>query len=258
MPGQPSAQSWLRRKLSEVTLAECVMILLTFAIATSTITYTIYARRQWQELKSSGSDAHDLAVAAGKQAEAAKAQAESTDQIATRALAQAKATNNLAREASRSADIAQRTFNAANRPYVGVNGASADHFMKNEVGEFVPAPRPSAKTEGLVYAIEIKNFGPVPATNFVDSQRVFFNGVEHPTTINPPHRPSTIFPGQLVYFRGSISNPEYAEIMSGKIVVMIEIRVEYDGPSGHYKHCDRRQYNPGANGFLGLGVCPAE
>lgn len=107
----------------------------TVVIAVSTIFYTVYARRQWKEIHDSSSDTHDLAVAAGKQADAAKIQSEQakaqtekmteslskTDALITKATEQAAATNKLALETRRQADIAAKSFEAGERPWIGLD-----------------------------------------------------------------------------------------------------------------------------------------
>jgi hypothetical protein len=114
LPPPPSSFSqfwiWIKSKAGEASLADWAMVLFTLIIAASTITYTVYAKRQWNamsdqlaEMKSSGTDTKNLAIAAGKQADAAGKQtdkmAESlrkTDDLISQATEQAKATNRLA------------------------------------------------------------------------------------------------------------------------------------------------------------------
>jgi hypothetical protein len=114
-----------------------------------TVATALFIGFQWHEMHTSGFDTHELAVAAGKQADAAKAQAdqltnlvaqgtvqaaaakasaEATKDIAQRALAQAVATNELAKESKRQADTARdalkssiESFNEDRRPWVPYN-----------------------------------------------------------------------------------------------------------------------------------------
>lgn len=97
-----------------------------------------------KEIQKGGTDTHTLAVQA-------KNQAEATRKIAENALAQARATNNLAREAKRSADIAQGTREAEDRPWLGY-----DHMnfpSKIHVGSTIK--------NSLVY----RNWGKAPAVH---------------------------------------------------------------------------------------------
>lgn len=124
-----------------VTAIATVMIFLTTAV------YTYYARKQWQEMKSSGSDTNAIALAAKAQSQQAEAQTKKmgesvakTDELIRQATAQATATNNLAAQAKRSADAANRSldevrsnFSREQRPWVFVNNC----VLSSEPGENV-------------------------------------------------------------------------------------------------------------------------
>jgi hypothetical protein len=68
------------------------------------------AAQTLKEIRASSTDTHELAVQA-------KNQADRTKDIANRALIQASATNKLV-------ELSQKTFEAAERPYIGVNESS--------------------------------------------------------------------------------------------------------------------------------------
>jgi hypothetical protein len=82
------------------------------------------------------SDTHTLAVAAGKQADAAKVQSEQTeaqvekmteslsktDALITQATTQAKATNDLVEQAKHQTDLLKTQLEISNRPWVGIEG----------------------------------------------------------------------------------------------------------------------------------------
>jgi len=111
------------------------------AIVILTVGIVFLATMQWWEMHSGGVDTHDLAVAAGKQADAAKALAEQakaqtdkmreslgkTDDLIRQAAAQATATNELAGTAGKQAELTAQSV-ADNktssyrefRPYVHV------------------------------------------------------------------------------------------------------------------------------------------
>lgn len=194
-----------------------------------------------EEMKKSGNDTHELAVQA-------KNQAERTKDVADRALAQATATNKLAK-------TAHAIFLATDRPYIGVNASSMIFHALDEGGNYVPFARPSTKTVALRYVVEIKNFGPVPGTNYKDIQDVLLNGVEE-DGVSLGARPATLWPGQVVYFSGDFGGDQYKGIMNGTIMLKIVVHIEYDGPGEHYKQCDTRVYNPLTNAFIALGACP--
>jgi hypothetical protein len=52
---------------------------------------------------------------------------------------------------------------------------------------------------------------------------------------------------------GVIGSHDYPAITSGEKTLAIEVTVEYDGPSGHYKESNKQQYSPDVNAFLNLG-----
>lgn len=70
------AYDWLRPKLlpirSLLSGSSFWTAVATVVIAVSTIFYTIYAKKQWQEIKSGSNDTHELAVQAKNQADRMK------------------------------------------------------------------------------------------------------------------------------------------------------------------------------------------
>ena len=130
------------------------------------------------------------------------------------------------------------------------------HFVPTGAGEHIPSTNGhTQQTDSATYDISIKNFGPVPATNYQASQKVFLSGTEQ--HMSPAlGQKATLFPTQIVHFRGAFNDIAYKLLMAGKIILDIDVTVEYDGPSGHYTQCDRRRYQSNANAFEGLGECP--
>ncbi len=63
---------WTKRKSSEASLTDWAMAFFTFVLAATTIVFTVYAKRQWQEMKSGGDDTKKLAENAGKQVDQLK------------------------------------------------------------------------------------------------------------------------------------------------------------------------------------------
>ena len=101
------------------------------------------AEQTLREVRSGGTDTHELAVQA-------KNQADRTKDVADRTLDQANATNALARETKRQADIARDALNLEGRPWVGISGN--DSFRLQLV-----------KGEPLKVVLIPKNFGTAPA-----------------------------------------------------------------------------------------------
>jgi hypothetical protein len=191
-----------------VTAIATVMIFITTAV------YTYYARRQWQEMKASGGDTHDLAVSAGKQADFAKtqsqqaiAQTEKMTDLVEKATAQAKATNDLAGQAKRSADIADQALKSSvesgwqdRRPWVGLQGyqcnscsETADYFT---VGSLMGVMANTGRTPAVrmvVYTtaeIGVPKDDPVPDWDSMerDSERRF----EEMMKRMPPNAPPDV------------------------------------------------------------------
>src|ERR1700685_11186 len=202
-----------------------------------------------------GIDTHDLAVAAGKQADAAKsladqakAQTDKMGELIQKTSDQADATNKLAREAKRSADIARNTFNAVNRPYVGIEGIHPTYgFEPNQAGPAAPETARSMK-----YWVTIKNFGPLPGTKFKASWKVFRNNQELPQS-SYPELPNTINPTQTVQLGGEIGGADYAGVLNRTVVLAIEVTIQYSSLTGSYKECTSHRYEPSLPAFLNLG-----
>lgn len=135
---------------------------LTGVIAFATVLYTIVAERQLHEIYTGSKDTHYLAIAGGKQADAARIQSEQakaqtekmtesiakTDDLIQRATEQARATNKLAQQAKRQADTAISSFDASERPYIGIERIS---YVEDQLNKIV-----------TIVAI-LKNFGANPA-----------------------------------------------------------------------------------------------
>jgi hypothetical protein len=201
---------WVKTKASEAHLADWSLVLFTFIIAASTITYTVYAKRQWKamsdqlvEMKKSGVDTGNLAIAAGKQADAAKAQSEQaraqtekmgaalakTDKLIEQATAQARAANALADNAGKQAGVMQRQLaemQASRSPWLGIE----DNSIALSQPDFRWLPGANAHPSiftGVSYTI--KNFGTSPAFHEADMMMVI--ELEPNATIPPTQRIDT-------------------------------------------------------------------
>jgi hypothetical protein len=154
--------------------------------------------------------------------------------------------------------LAQKTFDAAQRPYIGINTVESSYHSRSDSGEDVVADRPSKKTDGMAYQIDIKNFGPVPGTNFRTSPKAWFGGREVANSGTIPSSPPTMFPGQYISLKGQVANDDYKALMSKTKILIFQVRLGYDGPSAHYGYCEKWQYDPSMAGFFELGGCPEE
>ena len=149
--------------------------------------------------------------------------------------------------------IARDTFNAANRPYVGINGMAVVYTPSVVTNSEQVNEMPNNETVALSFRVEIKNFGPVPAMEETDDWKVFIDGIEQPKT-KVADSPRTVFPGQLLYLSGTIGGGDFQAIQSGGKKLVIDVWEDYTGAAGHYKSCEREQYAPNYRAFFNLGA----
>jgi hypothetical protein len=184
------------------------------------------AKSTLDEIKKGATDTHDLA-------EAAKRQADQT-------LAQATATNRLATESAKQVIIAQHTFDAIYRPYVGAWGENA---IKND------------KAKTLTISFDVKNFGLVPATEFIISSGAKIDGVVQRPDKPSVQAPGTLFPSDyrttgIVEIKNSREGELFDEITTGRKTIEIEIIASYMGPGQkHYTYCTVQRYLSQLNSF---------
>jgi hypothetical protein len=158
--------SGFERSTLRWTMASFIVILAT----------ALFIALQWHEMHAGGQDTHDLAVAAGKQADAGGKQADRMKDFADRMKDQADRTKELAEQAKvqaaaaqKSADIAHDALTRSARPWVGV-----DSVRLTEPIGFIQAGDPKDPTYFVSGSIEItiKNYGSSPALsvkNFIEA-----------------------------------------------------------------------------------------
>src|SRR5260370_20825473 len=100
---------------------DIAIVILTAGIVLAAVVQTVIFNKQWKEMHDSGTDTHDLAVAAKAQADAAKAQADRTKDLADRALVQTRVIRALVDQADRANDIALGAMEANERAWVSVD-----------------------------------------------------------------------------------------------------------------------------------------
>lgn len=91
----------IRKSARQASVTDWLMVIFTFLIFVTTAIYTHYAKKQWAEMHTSGTDTHTLALAAKAQAEAAQSQVKKMKESIGK-------TGELAIEARRSADYAEK------------------------------------------------------------------------------------------------------------------------------------------------------
>jgi len=154
---------------------------------------------------------------------------------------------------NKAAKIAQQTYDASERPYVGIEGVTYESFDKN--GKMADHRNIYFKeATQLEVQSAIKNYGPVPGTNF-DSDWALFIDDKHIEFSKLPEFGKTIFPSQEVGFNGAMARTLYQDLISRKIRASVEIRISYDGPSAHYGYCNLYQFLMPPGQFVDLGKC---
>jgi len=153
--------------------------------------------------------------------------------------------------------IARDTFNAASRPYVGMNGWTFTYYIGDKpFSQANLTPEIFKESTSFAFSAEIRNFGPVPGTNFVDTWKVFLDNEEIKQEAKIPELPGTIFPGQVKNLIGTMRGSDYIAIKDGKKILIAEVTISYNGPAGHYQECTKSQYAPAVANFFDLGPCP--
>lgn len=147
---------------------------------------------------------------------------------------------------------AQNTYSAVDRPYIGLNTISVVFARLNDKGKIVLGSERSPDSFGMEVVGEIKNFGTVPGTNFDVNWRWLLNGKEIPHKKPIPAKKSMVFPNQSFGLHAQFEDSEYQAILAGAALT-VEVRIRYDGPSGHYETCTRQQYDSGISAFADLG-----
>jgi hypothetical protein len=151
--------------------------------------------------------------------------------------------------------IMRETFIAANKPSVGVSGFVLVHEGVDQSGKRFNSSTRTDSTVQLQISVEIKNFGPVAAEDFISQWKVFIDGREE-TNVTPSTPPRTIFPGQVIVHTGVIGSRDYPDIMSGAKTLELRITVRYGGANQRYAYCETNQYFHQIGTFVTTGSCP--
>jgi len=151
--------------------------------------------------------------------------------------------------------VMRDTFNAANKPSVGVNHVGVWHIGRDKEGKITRSEMKTVDTTALSVAVEIKNFGQVVAEDYTSTWRGFVDGKEvpRPTESTPP---GNIFPGQVRYLIGGVGQPDYTGIADGTKTFEIQVTIHYKGPNQTYAYCQKERYMTDVNAFGVIGSCP--
>jgi hypothetical protein len=142
--------------------------------------------------------------------------------------------------------VAKNTFDAAERPYVGVSDVGVA-FYKADGG----ATTDASQATMAKFVVELKNFGPVPATNYFSEWHAYIDGVKMlMKRTAPDDGHTTIFPGGHTDLWYRVDGVDFLDIQQKRKILRFEIPFSYDGPGHHYTGCEVDQYNPPNNEFL--------
>ena len=148
--------------------------------------------------------------------------------------------------------IAQKTYDASERPYVGIKGVDAFYTGLTPDGKNEMVLRPTQYSTAFSYRIGIQNFGPVPGDRYIAYQRIFLGQRE--LAFQNLEETTTIFPTETLFEAGAIRGNDLVTLETKKELLVIHITIRYDGPSGkHYIYCEKQQYDPDVASFIDLG-----
>jgi hypothetical protein len=127
IPSKPATEADLEQVEKRMSGFEHSTLRWTRASFIIVLATAVFICLQWLEMRSGGKDTHDLAVAAGKQADRMQdfadqmnRQADETRDLAAAAGKQADASKAIANQAEAANDQSERLFKLRNRPWVGV------------------------------------------------------------------------------------------------------------------------------------------
>jgi hypothetical protein len=153
----------------------------------------------------------------------------------------------------------QDTYDAIDRPYIGVDGVSVTLFKPNPRGGITKIIDPGEDKLAIRMdiSIAVKNYGSVPALNASSFMDVRLDGVAIPVDTSLRSDQGTeFFPGGVHSLPGIITGETYLDIASGKSILQLNVKFTYKYGGKTYSYCERHQYSPGALLFVNLGdVC---
>jgi hypothetical protein len=149
--------------------------------------------------------------------------------------------------------IAKAASDLAYRPYIGVDTMPVTYIEFGPKGEVSLSKNITDRTRNMIIGAEIKNFGPVPGTQFTSSWRVWIGGREQPMR-RFSDAPSTLYPTETVAFKATTGETVCRSILNGTDLVT-EVTVDYTGPNGRYHECVKEQFEKSGAAFLNLGAC---
>ena len=138
--------------------------------------------------------------------------------------------------------LAQRVFEASQRPYVGIE---AVHYSADK----------SKRT--MTITTDIRNFGVNPAEDVEIESHWYVDGIEAMRSDQPPKKHGVIFPGNARSLNAFFSNVDFPGLESGRIKWVISVSSTYRWTNKKYKYCEQWGYSSLNQQFATLGSCPS-
>lgn len=142
----------------------------------------------------------------------------------------------------------------SSRPFVGVETIDIGHQWTDKDGKLQLSSTPTSEATQMIFQINIKNFGPLPAESLKTGIRAQLDNIEQPGQ-GVPQEPSTLNPTQAVHIHGGVPPNSYKSVMEGTKVITFHLTISYKGPEGSYESCQVERYGPQFNAFMNVGAC---
>lgn len=144
------------------------------------------------------------------------------------------------------------------RPYVGIKTVEVTHQSRDAEGNVTTTRGRTRKSNHLTVAVEITNFGPVPAEEYTDHWQMLIGDRVLPHAPGGlPDKPRIIFPTEVIGLMGGVEDmpgdPEYTDVMEGIRPLILKISWRYKGPDGEHSCQATKQYDRFSDSFFDLG-----
>ncbi len=153
----------------------------------------------------------------------------------------------------------QDTYDAVDRPYVGVERTTPTFFLNGPSGSVVDPKTVlsnPATANFMRIDIAIKNFGSVPGLDVNPIIDARLNGKQIAPSNPLPYKGFELFPGHSYLVTVDLGPNIFPHVASGSPVFQMDITVHYRYGNKTYEYCERRQYMPQLAAFLDRGpIC---
>lgn len=140
----------------------------------------------------------------------------------------------------------------SSRPFVGAAQIDVAHAYIDKNGEPQLVLHPTPKTIALKGDITVKNFGPLPATDYIAEVHRFVDSTERQRQTFG-QAPITLNPGETKHNSIDVLQPDYAGIADGSRIYTIEFKFSYKDPDGNtHNECQGFRYVKDFNAFASI------